>query len=420
MQKPLHTYAQQEYSTAFFVLRETLSGFARHNSMSLSASLAFYALFALIPLMLLIFFLLSHLVYSSDYTIVKLAILMGNLVPDFSSNIMTEVYNATKTKAAWGVLGLLVLLWSITPLASAMRASFYTISARTEAPSFLAKKLKDILSVLGILLLLLLFTAAGFALEKIVRFLAVHFSAQQLNIIGGLLTLALTTVLMAVFYRIFLPVRVVLTHLLIGALVTASLWLCMRPAFAWFLSVHQQYGAIFGSMKALFISITWIYLNFAVFLLGTELIIALRQQDTRLLKGLFDERPNKANYIDALMVRYGKTYQVGDKIVTQGSTAKCLYYIADGAVHLTQGNNVLRTLHAGDYFGEVAMLAEQPMHADAVVASAQAQIIVIYSENIDSMLIEDPRIARHMLKNMAQHLQQTSKPNEFSATNLVK
>jgi len=173
--------------------------------MSLSASLSFYALFALIPLVLLIFFLLSHLVFSSDYAIVKLAILTGNLVPDLSGKIMVEVYNATQTKAAWGALGLFVLLWSITPLASAMRASFYTISAKAEMPSFLMRQVKDVLSVLGILLLFFLFTSAGFLLERVVRFLANHFSSMQLNVIGSLFTLFLTTLLITSFYRVFFP-----------------------------------------------------------------------------------------------------------------------------------------------------------------------------------------------------------------------
>ena len=140
LSKPINAYAKQEYATPLFVLRETIAGFLRHNVFGMSASLSFYALFALIPLMLLIFFLLSHLVFSSDYAIVKLAILTGNLVPDFSSKIMTEVYSATQTKAAWGALGLFVLLWTITPLASAMRSAFYTIATRVEAPSFFKRK----------------------------------------------------------------------------------------------------------------------------------------------------------------------------------------------------------------------------------------------------------------------------------------
>ena len=185
LDKPMNAYAKQEYATPLFVLRETLTAFMRHNVFGMSASLSFYALFALIPLVLLIFFLLSHLVFSSDFAIVKLAILTGNLVPEFSSRIMVEVYSATQTKAAWGALGLFVLLWAVTPLASSMRSTFYTIASMVEVPSFFKRKLKDVVSVLGILLLFFLFTSAGFIVEKSIRFFATHFAVLQLNIIGS-------------------------------------------------------------------------------------------------------------------------------------------------------------------------------------------------------------------------------------------
>ena len=62
----LETVAKQRYKTPMFVFQETLKGFARHNVLGLSASLSFYALFAIIPMVLLIFFLLSHLVILRD------------------------------------------------------------------------------------------------------------------------------------------------------------------------------------------------------------------------------------------------------------------------------------------------------------------------------------------------------------------
>ncbi len=405
LDRPMNAYARQEYATPLFVLRETLAAFVRHNIFGISASLSFYALFALIPLVLLIFFLLSHLVFSSDYTIVKLAILMGNLVPEFSSKIMVEVYSATQTKAAWGVLGLLVLLWTITPLASAMRSAFYTIASKVEVPSFFKRKLEDVISVLGILLLFFLFTSAGFVIESSIRFLAAHLAASQLNLIGTLGTLLLTTLLIAVFYKVFFPLRIAFVHLLLGAFLTALLWLIMRPAFGLFLSINPNYGAMFGGMKTMFVSITWLYLNFAVFLLGTELISTLRKKDVLLLVGLFDDAPNKTNYIDALMSRYGIVLRRGEYVFERGNTERNLYYLVDGMVHLTSGDKILRELNSNDYFGEMSILTKNPTTADAVVASDEARIIVIYAENIDTLLADEPKVAMRLLKHMASRLQ---------------
>jgi membrane protein len=403
------------YSTPLFVIKTTLQGVTKHRLMGLSAALSFYALFALIPLIILIFFLISHMVYSSDYAIVKLAILTSNLLPEFSQRIMIEVYNNTQTKAAWGAVGFFILLWTITPLAAAMRSSFYQIASRHDVPSFWNKKFRDVMAVLGVLLVFFLFTAAGFVLESVIVFLAVHLPPALINFVGGVLSLLLTTLLIAGFYRTFCPLHVQWRHLLLSALLTAGLWLLMRPAFGLFLSVNKNFGAVFGSMKAMFVSISWLYLNFAIFLIGFELMITLRQKDVLLLKGLFDDIPNQQHYLQTLMHKYGKRYANGDYIFSQGDANHHYYMVIEGTLHLIQrlpdgSDKTIRILQYGDFFGDIALFSAQPVTASAMVVSEQAAVIEIDAECIEDLLQEDPKIAVRLLKQLSSHAQINSIP----------
>jgi len=410
---PRTAYDNQRYNTPMFVVFEMFKAFQRHNAFGLSASLSFYAMFALIPLVLLMFFLLSQLVFSSDYAIVKLAIITGNLVPQLSSAIMVEVYSAAKQKAAWGAIGLFVLLWSVTPLASSMRSAFYNISSLVEAPSFIQRKIKDIFAIVGMLLLFFLFTFAGLMLEKVVAFLGANHQLLEHGMLASLISLALTTLLIATFYFAFFPIRLSLRHIFIGALFTAILWLLMRPAFTLFLSVNQSYGSVFGGMKNLFISITWLYFNFAVFLLGTELIATLRKKDVLLLKGLFDDSSTdlitgKENYTRQLMQHYGKTYRQGEYIFHTGDTISQLYYLLNGEIKIMQDGIVLRTIEPDNYFGEMAMLSNTPSIADAVVSAESADVICIRTDNIETLLLDEPKVAMRFLRQLARRLQQQS------------
>lgn len=407
---PREAYDKQRYNTPLFVLFEMFKAFQRHNAFGLSASLSFYAMFALIPLVLLMFFLLSQLVFSSDYAIVKLAIITGNLVPQLSSAIMTEVYNTAKQQVAWGALGLFVLLWSITPLASSMRSAFYNIASLVEAPSFVQRKIKDIFAILGMLLLFFLFTFAGLMLEHVLAFLGANSQFLEHGILAMLISLMLTTILIATFYYVFFPVKLNVRHIIIGALFTAILWLLMRPAFTLFLSVNQSYGALFGGLKNLFISITWLYFNFAVFLLGTELIATLRKKDVLLLKGLFENNgnsqlANKDNYIKRLMQSYGKSYHAGDYVFHFGDNNHQLYYLLNGEVTLSHEGKHLRTVLAGHYFGEMAMLSNTPTIADAQVTSNTADVIMISADNIETLLLDEPKVAMQFLRQLANRLQ---------------
>ncbi|NOT15724.1 MAG: YihY family inner membrane protein [Methylotenera sp.] len=407
---PREAYAKQRYNTPLFVLHEVMRAFQRHNVLGLSASLSFYAMFALIPLVLLMFFLLSHLVFSSDYAIVKLAIITGNLVPQLSSAIMVEVYSASKQQAVWGAVGLFVLLWAVTPLAGAMRTAFYNIATLVEAPSFVRRKIKDIVSIIGMLFLFFLFTFAGLLLEKAVAFIGSSLLLFQYGIFTTLMSLAMTTLLIAAFYAAFFPVRLSLKQIFIGAIFTASVWLLMRPAFTLFLSVNPSYGALFGSMKNVFISITWLYFNFAAFLLGTELIATLRKKDVLLLKGLFDDKTHiaslhKAHYLQKLMQSYGKTYSKNDHIFKHGETAHGLYYLVKGQVQLQQHGKKIRTIEADEYFGEMAMLSNTPTIADAIVISESAEVITMQPDNIETLLLDEPQVAMRFLRQLASRLQ---------------
>ena len=417
--QPRKSYAEQRFNAPLFVMYETWHAFQRHNVLGLAASLSFYAMFALIPLVLLMFFLLSQLVFSSDYAIVKLAIITGNLVPKLSSTIMTEIYNSAQHKAAWGAIGLFVLLWAVTPLAGAMRSTFYNIATLVEAPSYVRRKLKDMVAVLGMLLLFFLFTVSGLLLDQLTAFFAADSALVQILIsaspvvsafISGLFTLTLTTLVIAVFYLTFFPIRLYIKHIVIGAVFTASLWLLMRPAFTLFLSLNESYGAIFGSLKNLFISITWLYFNFSAFLLGTELIATLRKKDVLLLKKLFNDMPQlepglKSNYLKKLMQRYGRTYHHGDFIFHHGDSTDQLYFLVSGEVQLHKDGKLLRSIKAGEYFGEVALLSNMPTFADAIASSVKADIIQISADNIETLLLDEPKVAMSFMRNLAKKLQ---------------
>lgn len=404
--------ARQRYKTPLFVLRETLAAFQRHHGFSISASLAFYALFALIPMALLMFFLLSHLVFSSNYAIVQLAILTSNLVPEFSQRIMLEVYNLSRHKAVWGAFGMLALFWAVTPLAGALRASFHTISSIVEIPSFIRRAAKDSVSVIGILILLFLFTFSGIMLEKLVAFLRPEFvSARLVNTVSSI---ALSTLLLAAFYRAFFPVRVLFRHILIGSLLTAVLWVAMRPAFEIFLFFRPSYGTIFGGMKNMFIAIGWLYYSFSAFLLGTELIATLRKKDVLLLKELFSGTPQQTGYLDKLMGHFGRNFELGEYIFREGDKGNEMYYIVSGTVTIHHAGQVVRQLNPGEYFGEMAVLANATRAMDAIITSDHAQILAICSENIETLLIEEPRIAMSFLREMALRLRQSSGASEIS------
>ena len=395
---------RHRYSAPQFVLRQALNSFGRHNGFGIAASLSFYALFALIPMALLIFFLLSHFAVSSSYAIVKLSVLISHMVPKYSHRIMIEVYNISKHEAIWGVFGMLGLLWVSTPLAGAVRNAFFSIAGVSEPRSFARRNIEDVFGVLGILALFFLFSFSGLMLEKSLGTLS-HlpwlFSFMQW--LGSLIGSAL---LMTLLSRTFYPGDVKWGHLFTGSLVTACLWSAMRPAFSLFLLINHSYGSIFGGMKNLFLSIGWLYFCFAVFLLGIEVIATLHKRQVLMLRGLFMEAPPATKlYHERLMSQFGKIYKKGDAVFGAGETNRDMYFVLSGEVIVLQGTATIRQLSAGDYFGEMAFLTGEIRTADAFVTSESAKLVVITPENLEALLLEEPTVSVNFLRKMAERLQ---------------
>lgn len=395
--------AKHHYDTPLFVMRETFSAFKLHNGWGLSASLSFYAMFAIIPMALLMFFFLSHLVFSSHTAVVNLASITSSLEPKLSRRIMLEIHKVAEHKTAWSTLSTIALFWFAIPLAATLRAAFQTIFGITEHPSFIRKSVQDILSVIGILLMFFMFTFFDLMLEKASQLLGLSIGHSSVFDSAG--TLLTITALLTLFYRAFLPTNASLRTIITGSIITAILWMAMRPLFSEILSLNHTYGAVFGGMKNLFISLAWLYYTFAIFLLGTEMISTLKKRDTLLLRGLFNETIRKnPNFISKLMSRHGCIYQGGEVVFNIGDEGHDLYYIAYGKVKLVYENRLIRHLTAGDFFGEMAILGDGVRIANAVVDSDFCDVIVINANNIQTLILNEPKVAMRFLKHMALQL----------------
>jgi membrane protein len=255
-----------------------------------------------------------------------------------------------------------------------------------------------------------MFTFADLMLGKFLHFF--HLAFAHSLIFETASTLIIITLLLAAFYRLFFPIKISLNYILIGSLVTAILWMGMRPLFTEVFSANHSYGAIFGGMKNVFVSLAWLYYTFAIFLLGTELIATLHKRDILLLRGLFNETENgNQAFMEKLIGLYGISFKHGDTIFKDGEEGDDLYYVVSGKISLIRDGKLMRHLKEGDYFGEMAMLSDPIRIADAIVDSPVAEVIAISSENIQALVLSEPKIAMRFLGHMALQLKNSRTEN---------
>jgi len=100
-----------------------------------------------------------------------------------------------------------------------------------------------------------------------------------------------------------------------------------------------------------------------------------------------------------------RSYEPGDKIVTQGKGGEGFFIIMEGQVEVVRElaggtETALHTLEVGDFFGEMALLTER-LRAASVVATQPTCCLVLTHWDFFGLLREDADMAVAVLQELA-------------------
>ncbi len=379
-------------------MREAVRSFLLNDNFSRAAALTNYGFLALIPLLLLVVFVLGLFVESSSAVLEMVRRLAQGVSPALGAGIVEDLQAVARQKA-WGAVSVLILLWSVTPLMGSLRRAMVQIfKAKPPLHAVLAK----LFDFAAALLLLLLFLAL--AASKLVPALKISGPASALR---PLLFILLTTAALALCYRAFSPVRLRASDLFVGALAAALMLAALRPLFGLILRFNPNYGYAFGSLKAIFLLMIWVYYTFTVVLLGAEIIATRRRRDALLLRRVFLAPNGPAHVQNRLLDRFVHTHREGAVLFREGESGREMYYVLQGAVALTRAGQPLAEMKPGDWFGEMSMLNRAPRSATAIVSAPGTRLVAIGQDNFNLILRENPGIVQGLLREMARRLQIT-------------
>jgi len=98
-----------------------------------------------------------------------------------------------------------------------------------------------------------------------------------------------------------------------------------------------------------------------------------------------------------------RTFQPGDAVTEEGggATFGAFFVIEEGDALVTVAGEERRQLHAGDHFGEVALLAETERTA-TVIALTELRCWALSAWNFRPIVDENPELARKLQQAMAR------------------
>ncbi len=386
--------------TGFFLLSEAWRSFQRNNQFETAAALAYYGFFAMIPLLLLAMLMLGNYIIGSREAMTGIDALTRQIFPEFSKVIIKEVHSLSRSAKSWGFLGIIAVFWAAMPLTGGLRTAFKEIFRVERGSSILRGLLFDAAAVAIILVLFVALTVSNIGYSVVqARFLnSVPAAYRIIYAIGPFI---LILIFLAIFYSLFAP-RVSARHLAAGTFITAAAWIAMKGVFTIFITVNPAYGVAFGSLKAVFIVIAWVYVSFIVILFGAELMAALGMREALLLKEIFAS-PARLRRREKLLHKHIRSIPQGDVICREGERGNSLFYLLEGEVEVRGPGTAPRRLGPKEFFGEITMLlgGDRP---ETAIAAAACRVIEISRDNFNKISELDPSISATLLRQMAVRL----------------
>ncbi len=261
----------------WILLKETILSFIEDNALSRGASMAFYAVTSLAPILLIIV-AIAGLVFGEDAARNALSGQFQALMGQQSAELLqSAIQNAGKKSSGIfaTLVGIVTLIVTASGVFGEMQSALNTIWKVNPQGTTVSRLIRaraaslGLVGALGFLLLVSLVASAGIsALGDYVNEM-LPFGTLILSVLNTVISFILIAVLFAAIYKILPDRKLEWGDVIIGALATSFLFTIGKSLIGWYLGTSAV-ASTYGAAGALIIILLWIYYSSQIFLLGAE------------------------------------------------------------------------------------------------------------------------------------------------------
>ena len=261
------------------LMREIAAEWQTNEVSLLASSLAYYAVFSLAPLLGLVIMIVGAIFGEAvvqEEVVHRLRELFGQEGAELISTAIVNLKVDYRQLTFPVFFNLVFLLFGATGVFTQIQTALDRIWEVKPAPRrkifhLLRKRLLCFLMVLVIALLLILFFIANAILTSLVTFFnqlfpGLGYISQFLSL---LITFGGTTLIFTMMYSILPDADIAWRDTIVGALITALLFLVGQYLFGLFLG-RSDFGSAYGVAGSFVIVITWIFYAAHILFLGAE------------------------------------------------------------------------------------------------------------------------------------------------------
>lgn len=263
----------------FRLLKKAAKGFSADNAIKLSASLSYYTVFALGPMLMIIIslaglFLGEDAVKGRIYS--QLKTLVGSSaalqIQDIIKNIETSQFTSTGV-----VIGAVLLVLGATGVFTEIQDSInYIWSIRAKPKKnwvkYLTNRLISFSLVVGLGFLLIVSLLINTIVDVFSDYLTQFFSKDTYYIVGTIntiLTFCIITGLFSIIYKVLPDAKIAWKDAIIGSGFTSLLFIIGKFLIGIYMA-NSKIGITYGAAASIIVILTWIYYSSIILYFGAE------------------------------------------------------------------------------------------------------------------------------------------------------
>jgi membrane protein len=261
------------------LLKETVFAWYADRGPRLGAALAFYTLFSLAPLLIIIT-AIAALAFGDEVAQTQIVRQIEGLIGmEGAKAIESMIENASKPSSGVTatLIGLATLLFGATIVFSELQDALnaiWKIPSRPERSMVIGlvrDRLLSFVMVLAIGFLLLLAMLANTALATVAQIFreALYSPTYFLRAANSLFFLMIVTLLFAIIYKILPDTDIAWEDVIIGAVVTSLLFATGKFLIGLYL-VYSSVTSVYGAAASLVVVLVWVYYSAQIFYFGAE------------------------------------------------------------------------------------------------------------------------------------------------------
>ena len=261
------------------LLKRTFKEWTEDNAPRLAAALAYYTTFALAPVLVIVM-AVAGLAFGADEVRGALVEQMRGMLGDSGGELVLGLLQeASKPKDSLIAMAIAIatLLFAASGLFAQLQDALNTVWEVKPKPGrgivgVLKDRFLSFTMVVGVGFLLLVSLVLSAALQALQTFAEgrVAQMAPAFQMAGGVVSLALTTLLFAMLFKFLPDVKLKWSDVWTGALATAVLFTLGKYALGAYIG-RGAVGSAYGAAGSLAIVLIWVYYSAQILLFGAEL-----------------------------------------------------------------------------------------------------------------------------------------------------